>query len=228
VFDDEGAPFPDNFGATPFDAVTAPIELAAVFKGRGGGFCIEDSGGGFLATTLGAFWDCSGPFSYLVSWWRGPETAIGGNHTIFNKGSNAVTRVALGERANATQNWVFPNIDNGVAGFSPVQSFTADPGNFAYNAGVDTLLVRDGVNLDAWSWFTTPNTSNQIAYHEGLATVGALDDMTNILVGSVFGSDFGSGLDGRQVKAIYLFESALTRNDGDAYRHATTTSQVEV
>lgn len=235
VFDNGvGLPYSDlDVGSpVPVDQNVAGAPLyGTVFKGRGGGGCIEDSGSNVdVSTTISTgFFDCSGDFSILATYWRGPEQAITGNHVWFQKGASGSTPYfSLAERAHPTQNWILHAINDGSTSFSSVGNYTADPANFAYSTGVDTLVVRDtaGVMLNSYDWFQGPNVG--VAYHENLACGAAIDftNSTNIL--QFLDGNIGDALTGRQFKSLYLFEYMVTRDNADEFRGTTTTSQDEV
>jgi hypothetical protein len=228
VYNTGAMPIPDNFGSVPMDVSNGSPDHAAAWKGRGGGLCVEaTTTADALNTTLTNFWDvATGDWALWLSWWRGGETGGASNHKLCAKGVPAApsNRVIIWERANATQNWLLPALNNGSTSKAALLSLTADPADLTYDTGVDTLVTRLGTALHCWTWFAN---APDVAYHEE----GVLDAADN---GSALSDSFGimssadgSVLVGRQFMADYLWKQALTRAHGDTIRGDATTSQVE-
>lgn len=231
VFEPHSFPVSDDFGDVPIDDGVESL-LGAAFRGRGGGACAEHAGDGgdVLRSTLAQAWDCSGNWSLLVTWYRqGEVSTVQSNHTIFVAQDSPDARVFLMQRANNVaggQNWIFPAVEETLGTvYTAIQQFTADPDDPTYNVGYDTLFSRSGAQIDAWSWHENAPAN---ALHEAVAC-GAGDDFTNNdVVQALSSTNGGSGLEGCQIKSVYLFESYLDRDDGDIYRGTATTSQDEV
>ena len=230
VFDTE-LPIVDGFGAADIDQnAGSTILFRQAFKGRGGGRCVEQGTTGLagLYSSANVSHDRSGDWAMLVSFWRGGEDDvsasnrhIAGSHTT----GPGDSWMQLYEQAHSSSNVFLAGADDGVALEVGTLTFPNDAADPTYNTGWDFLMSRDGASLDFWCWNDNEPTK---AYHE-FEAVDLADDFTAAEPMSILGaSGIGQALAGRQVRAVYLFEAALDRDDGDIYRGLTTESQSEV